>query len=241
MAPPTLAILAAMPSELGPLVHRLNLTAQGDHWIAEVQGMRLVAVCCGIGARRMEAGLDAVIARHAPQALILAGMSGGLCPELEAGRAVRVRWVVNPEGEGYDLGEAASPPLPVTGAALRDAGRSLVTVKRAVRTPVDKQALGEQARACLVDMETLTVAAAAAKSGLPLTVIRAVSDPVYVTLPPGVLAWLKGDGSPNVAAAMRGLLRRPWILPAVVRLARHSKLAANALADAVASHLALRR
>ena len=65
----------------------------------------------------------------------------------------------------------------------------------------------------------------AAEAGLPFLAVRAIADTAQDSLPALVENAVRPDGMPAVGRAVAGLIRRPWELPAVLRLARQSELA----------------
>ncbi len=154
----------------------------------------------------------------------------------------------------FGLAGALIPGLPVgalgVAAVVRDGARRLFpdpawTARLAARTgarPLDlagvdaaadsadaKAALRLRTGCALVDMESHLAAAAAAARGLPFAVLRAVSDGWEDALPPAATAGLREDGGTDVAAVLRGLLRDPRQLPALVRLGRDTSAAMRRL------------
>jgi hypothetical protein len=79
-----------------------------------------------------------------------------------------------------------------------------------------------------VDIESGAVALVARRHRLPFGALRAICDPASRALPPVALAALH-DGSISGAQVARSLLRHPWQLPAVLRLANDARRARTAL------------
>jgi hypothetical protein len=69
-------------------------------------------------------------------------------------------------------------------------------------------------------MESHAVARVAQRAGLPFAVVRAVSDRAMDTLPRAAQAGFRPDGRVDIAAVIAALARRPWELPALVRIGR---------------------
>jgi hopanoid-associated phosphorylase len=99
-----------------------------------------------------------------------------------------------------------------------------------------KQALYARTGALAVDMESGAVARFAARRGLPFAVLRAVADGPRDALPRAAAVGLTPDGRPAILPVLRALLRRPWELPALIRLGRASARAHRALAQALSSN-----
>jgi hypothetical protein len=71
--------------------------------------------------------------------------------------------------------------------------------------------------AIAVDMESHVAARFCAKHGLPLAVLRAVSDGADHALPPAAQRGMRADGSMDIGAVMRALAADPRQLPALIR------------------------
>jgi adenosylhomocysteine nucleosidase len=96
--------------------------------------------------------------------------------------------------------------------------------------PAHKRSLRDATASVAVDMESHIAAAAAQAHGLPFAACRVIIDPAHRALPPAALVNLRPDGTPDVAAVLRSVIRQPGQLPALLRVA----------ADARAAQLALR-
>jgi adenosylhomocysteine nucleosidase len=102
------------------------------------------------------------------------------------------------------------------------AGGALAGSERLVASTAAKATLHAIAEACAVDMESHGVAAAAAAAGLPFLVARAIADPSGRAVPSVAQSALGAAGEVRPAAVLRGLLRRPREVAALVRLGRDS-------------------
>lgn len=106
---------------------------------------------------------------------------------------------------------------------------------RVVVTAEEKRALRERTGARVVEMEYAAVAAKAREWGLPCRAMKAVSDTAQEDLPLNFNQYRDQEGRfqlPRIAIA--GLLRPFSALPALLRLDRNSKLAADKLGAFIA-------
>lgn len=212
-----IGIIAAARVELGLTIHRLNLRRAGRWWV----GPRHVAGVSGVGQPAALRTLDALLAEHRIDLLIVTGFAGGLDPALAPGSVLEPNRVRNERGETIELEGGAG---------------TLLTVDRAVKTPEEKRLLRERCGADAVDMETLALAQAARQRSLPVRVVRAISDSADMALPAQSLRWLGPDGRSRPAAAAASLLANPTLLPTMIRMARCARLSACALAQRLAEH-----
>ena len=96
-------------------------------------------------------------------------------------------------------------------------------------TRADKAALFAQSGAAAVDTESLFVAHAAHRARVPFLVLRAISDPAEISLPPAASVGLDEDGNPAILSVLLSLLKNPFQLPGLIRAARDADKALDAL------------
>ncbi len=101
----------------------------------------------------------------------------------------------------------------------------LAGVDGPVCTPAGKRALGRDTGALAVDTESHMVAHAAASHGLPMAAIRVVADPAHRALPEVALTAVRADGSTDLLAVLRSVMRRPHQLPALLLTALDARAA----------------
>jgi hypothetical protein len=70
-----------------------------------------------------------------------------------------------------------------------------------------------------VDMESHIVARSSAEFGLPMVAIRVITDPAVRVLPQAAVAAMRANGTTDIAAMIRSVMKRPRELPALVRTA----------------------
>jgi len=108
-----------------------------------------------------------------------------------------------------------------------------------VRTPLwdaaAKHSLHLRSGAVAADMESGAVAEVAAEMRVPFVVVRAIVDGATREIPACARRALDGDGSVRASTLLVGVVRRPWEIVALLRLARdfnaaHRTLAAAAVA-----------
>ena len=187
----------------------------------------------GPGPRRAEAGARLLVERGA-RGLLSWGTSGALVPGLLPGQLLVAHGVRDQQGNAYPCDSHWSRAARQSLAALGVQAASCVTTDRPVTTGRAKQRLAADSGCVAVDMESAAVAAIATLSGLPFLAIRSIVDPVDCDLPRSVLAGLDASGGTNLPALLSSLLRRPWEVVALIRLALHFGRALRALRHAAA-------
>jgi adenosylhomocysteine nucleosidase len=190
-------------------------------------GGSCLVVQTGMGAARAEAA-----ARAAPPAgaVLSLGCGGGLVPWLRTGDVVVASEVVR-------LDAACRPGARAAAVVPRlelGAHEGTVASSPGVLATIAEKTAAAGCGALLVDMESWTFAAEAARRGVPFAAVRVVLDSASDELPAlaGAIDVATGDIDPWRVA--RALVPRPWTWPAVLHVARQQWEAERRLTEALA-------
>jgi hypothetical protein len=178
-----------------------------------VRGRGVVVLAGGGDAEELAAQIDAEVARHGAIAGIVSyGMAGSLMRGVLVGDLVIGTEVDGPVETPCDPDWVAA-----LAAALPGARRGIVYADgRLLATRGVKSKVGRMSPAACADMESHVAAAAALRHGVPLAVLRAISDPHNVSLPPVVEVAMAKGGGLAPGAMLGSLLRSPRQLFALV-------------------------
>jgi adenosylhomocysteine nucleosidase len=181
----------------------------------------------GGGTPEGAASIAARLADEGATALLSFGLAGGLWSGLAPGAAL------------VPAGIRAGDELFATDTALNQwlggtTGETLLAVHAIVATSAAKHAMRQRTGAAAVDMESGAVAVVARARRLPFAVLRVICDPAETDLPPAALVALNDRGAVGAMRVLGSLLRRPWQVPALIRLARYSFAARAVLVRQVA-------
>lgn len=229
-----IAILAALPLELKPLVQgsdegwkRREAPRQVSLWTrTDEQGDELIAACAGMGAEAARRAFAAAESFGPLDLVLSVGMAGATgAAALPVGSVSAFTEVIDAAtGERFSLGG-------VTERRLR-----LATTLRTADAR-EKQRLAQTYAAVMVDMEAATVARLAAMRDLPMGCFKAVSDAADAELPE-IDRFVDSAGQLRTVRFALYLTAHPQYWRAVASLARGSRLASLALANALRSFLA---
>jgi len=171
-----------------------------------------IRVLCGGGD---PAGLAAALAVELPGAagIVSFGMAGALDPALRIGDWVIGEEVVaeRPVTCNSDWIAALANALPQARFGPVLGGDTLIS------KATSKAALFSTTGAVCADMESHVAAAAAARTGLPLAVLRCISDEAEDDLPPVVGVAMAPGGKLAPGAILASLAGYPGQLPALFR------------------------
>lgn len=184
----------------------------------------------GMGPERAALAAETLVAQGAG-ALLSIGVAGGLHHDAVSGRLVVPDTVLH--------GERLLPVDVVLGNRIRAcAGQALrgchLAVAEPLLSPRQKAEHAAGYGAVSVDMESGAVATVAARHGLPFAVLRAISDGPDIMVPAQALLMVDAVGRTRPLMSAVQVLRRPGLVPALLRLARGYQHALGALRAATA-------
>ncbi|CAM2147114.1 Phosphorylase [Pararobbsia alpina] len=159
------------------------------------------------------------------------GTAGGLVPDLRPGAWVIARSVIAGQRR-YEADPAWSTALHAAVSTVVPDVRigDLAGVQDPVVTASDKEALHRRTHTLAADMESHVVARLATAREIPFVCCRVVIDPSERSLPEAALAGMRPDGSTDIGAVIRSLLKKPTQLPALLRVAGDASRAQKSLA-----------
>jgi adenosylhomocysteine nucleosidase len=170
----------------------------------------------GIGAGNAGRTVRAAIEQHKTALLLTCGFAGGLNPELKPGDV---------------LLETSDPGLR---DRLIDAGAKpakFLCATRIATTAVEKQELRRTTGADAVEMESEVIQNICRERGIPCAAVRVISDTASEVLPLDFNKLSRPDLSLDYGKLALAVVKSPGKIPALLRLQRNCKLAAERLAE----------
>ena len=170
----------------------------------------------GIGRRNAERTFRNLLNRLSPQRVFTCGFAGGLNPELKLGDVI----------------------FETADAELRDqllfAGAKpgkFFCVTRIATTAAEKAELRRTTGADAVEMESAAIHAVCRERGIPCATVRVISDTAHEDLPLDFNAMANADQSLNYFKLTLTIAKSPGKIPALMRLNKQTKFAAERLAE----------
>jgi adenosylhomocysteine nucleosidase len=186
-------------------------------------------------------GIGAVNAQRAAQAVIsedysfciVSGFAGALRPSVKLGDVFAAKEVMD-DGAG---GTALCAQNLWT-RAFADGAKpveTLLTADHVVSTAEEKARLAPFGEA--VDMESFAILNVARSKNVSAVVVRVISDSFDRDMPVDIDTMVDDEGNVRIGGVVRYVARHPLGVPALVRLGRESKTAAEALAHFLEAHI----
>jgi adenosylhomocysteine nucleosidase len=164
------------------------------------------------------------------RAVLSFGIAGALDPSLAPGDVIVASTIVSDTSRWPVDARLAQCLADVLGrGAMRVVRADLLGVDAPVLHPRAKQQMRGTTGAAAVDMESHRAAAYAAERRLPFASLRVVCDPAERAVPPLAADALLSNGRLNLVSVIAGVLRHPWQLTAMTRVANDARVAFWAL------------
>lgn len=186
-------------------------------------GPGMIVICSSSDPQQLRA-LLATLDSSTFRGVVSFGVAGGLDPSLKTGDVVVATEVM--AGDTRFLADMALNEEVITNAALKRSRLTrrrrrvvrggLAGVERVVAASDTKAALHTETGAAAVDMESHIAAAYAATAGIPFAALRVISDPAHRALPEIAQTAIKPNGDICVRTIVRGVVRDPKTLSALV-------------------------
>ncbi|PKM12232.1 MAG: phosphorylase [Gammaproteobacteria bacterium HGW-Gammaproteobacteria-3] len=217
-------IVAALPEEISTLT-RQKIGRGCCTFIAP----GIVLARSGAGPNNAKVAAERLVDRGAKR-LISWGCAGALNETLKPGDLTLVATLVSGQMETIDI---QSPWLSETRRILSGLkphiSGCLAESKTIVSLTEDKKKLRRQTQACVLDMESIAIAQIARQHNVPFLAIRAIADPVDMSLPQTVIQALNSEGDVVLSRLLSYLARHPSELTRLVKLGRHFNAAQKTL------------
>jgi len=182
----------------------------------------------GASPERAETLADTLISRGAT-ALLSFGIAGGLDPAVRPGAVVLADEIILPDGTRLGADIAWADRVAAAARDMTPHRAPIAGTARMLTSADQKSELRRRTGAVAADMESHGVARAAAACGVPFLVLRVIADPAGRAIPWSALAGMGEDGTMRAWPVLGRLLRHPWEIAALARLARDSRQAHAAL------------
>lgn len=198
--------------------------------LTELPADRRPAVkCAGIGAERARKAARTLLSEGC-DGLVSFGVAGGLDPALAPGSVVIADGVTAPDGGRIATDTAWAEGLVHAIGGGRAVTRAPIAGSDTIlASAASKRELRDSTGAAAVDMESHGIGDVAAAAGIPFLAVRAIADPAARAIPPWVLDGVTEDGGLRPAAVIAPLLARPWMIWALIGLARENGKALGSL------------
>jgi adenosylhomocysteine nucleosidase len=219
-----IAIIAALPGELKPLVkgwQRVATNVSGiKKWILTRDADTWIAVCAGMGAEAALRAFASAASDGPVNMLLSVGWAGSLDAKVHTGTAHVPTVVIDAQtGEQFSLTEGKRQWRLVTTARVADEAEK-------------RRLAATYPGAVLVDMEAAAVARLAEMHSIPLLCIKGVSDAAAATLP-DLNPFIDQRGQMQMARFLAHIALRPRFWPSLLHLGKNSARAADAMRDLI--------
>lgn len=245
----TVGLVAAMPQESKALLKQV------EGWKKRtISGFRVYSypesgwdcrlIESGMGAERAADATWVLINAAKPKFLISFGIAGAVEEDLRIGDVVAAESTCMLQGNKLTavqpLAKVSQPAWDAISAALKKEGvrlfRGTAITTRGSQWTGRHPGIPEHP---VLEMETTGILHAAQESGVPLVVLRAISDGPAAPIPFDLASMMDEDYNLRIGRIIEAILRHPNILRQVLRMGKNSEIAARNAAIAVKALLSV--
>jgi adenosylhomocysteine nucleosidase len=219
------AIIAAMPGELKPLVHGWPHSTRNNiqFWAQRSEEEEWIAACAGSGQSAATRAFAAIEDGGPIDLVFSIGWAGALTSSLAPGTAHNIAGAIDIRtGERF--------------ACDAGAGERWLVTSPIVAGEAEKQRLAAAYKADLVDMEAAAIARLALMRGIPFYCIKGVSDGFRDKLP-DFNRFIRADGRFDLTGMVLFSILRPWHWPSLMRMGENSRKASLGIRDCLLDFL----
>ena len=228
-----IGITTAMPEEARAILKNAEEPQRSQHggrsvFRCRIAGHDVTLVEAGMGM--VNAGWAATaLAIQTPDLMISAGFGGAVLPGLKVGDLVMAEQLLHWTGDGFEQVEAGMYASEKISLLVRGC---FITSDGILNKHDLQGLLPSDAHHPVLEMESAAVARVAAEHGIPFLGLRAISDPWDEELGFAINEFCDDELRIRPLKVLATILRRPTIIPQLIRLARNSRVAAKSLCAA---------
>ncbi len=232
-----IGIITAMPEETAAVLKKAESSVKNELkgrkvFHCEIYGHEIVLIEAGMGM--LNAGWAAtVLAVEQSDLIISTGFGGAILPGLSVGDVVAAQQLLHSSTSGFEEIEVGIYGRNSIADSLGLSRGTFISCD----VILDKKTLAKQlpdgTANPVVEMESAAVARVAGIQGIPFLGIRAISDPWNEELDFSINEFCDDSMKIRIPKVLATIVKRPKIIPQLIRLARTSSIAAKSLAVAM--------
>jgi adenosylhomocysteine nucleosidase len=245
-----IGIITAMPGESQAIIRALQhakkiRTGERTMYQAQFRGHEIVVAEAGMGFANAAQAARQLMGKLRPDLMISAGFCGGISAELQVGDAVVAVGLLIVSETGLQEVPATIPAICQDFVSRQaEQGSRVFAGLFATTTAIMQKSrlaalLPADAPYPVVEMESAAIALEAAENGIPVIGLRTVSDPLDEELGFSLDDFCDDTMRIRIPRVLLTVVRKPRIIPQLIRLARNSRIAAASLAQAMERFLAV--
>lgn len=231
-----IGIITAIPEETRPVLNKAKQVGKTEHdrhrvWQFRIWGHDITLFESGVGSDN--AGFAATaLACEKPDIMISVGFGGGVLPGLKVGDVLMANQLLRWTGTGFEQVTALFYENSNNSASFLPRG-SFISCGGILNKRYLADLLPNGVNCPVVEMETASVARVATEHGISFIGIRAISDPWNEELRFSINEFCDDNLRIRPFKVFITIMRRPYIIPQLIRLARNSRIAAKELGTAI--------
>jgi len=193
-------------------------------------GVTALVIESGMGGKNGESAAESIIEADRPELLVSAGFCGGIDPSLAVGDIVVAQEIIAFQEGAMERADFISFAVPLDFPGKRGI---FITGDRIMEKKMVARVIDEAFRHPVLEMESAYLARVAARENIPFLGVRSVSDPWNEELLFRIEEFCDDSMKISPARVLRSIIRKPLILPQLIRLASGGGKASRSLSSAI--------
>ena len=229
-------LLTALKAELLPILKKLSLFTKSIGNLNSFQDCQLIPSVIGVGPENARTQTARLIKKYTPDIIVLAGISGGLAPDLESGNIIIPKTLIKLGSHAITLQRHPAIQTFIQNQTENKINTDVITITTSdiLANPERKLQVYEKHLAQAVDMESYDVVAVSNAKQVPIIVIRSISDTFEDHLLEDAFTWVNpSTGEQKAIRAVWHLLRNPSHLSDLLYMKKNFDIAISSLSNAV--------
>jgi nucleoside phosphorylase len=236
-----LAIFAALHRELGPLIEDLRaVRAAGSHlsciYLAADYSTEIILVITGMGPAKALAAVSFICKEYCPEIVLSVGYGGAMYQGAAGGELIWADnfFIIRGDGPAENLKMPAEDKM--IDRIARDIGikhGAIVTIPDFMKKAEIIKLIPGKIENPVCDMETYPLADFCAQQRIRFAAIRSITDLYDQDISYDIAGIVDASGEYSIFRALRIMISRPLLLPALLRLGIYSRRASLNLKRAV--------
>ncbi|HAM51954.1 MAG TPA: hypothetical protein DCP92_15175 [Nitrospiraceae bacterium] len=237
-----IAVFSAFPHELRRIVKDFGATKHSGKrpfavFSALSSSHEILLIQVGIGPLNAETAVNYVFKEFRPDYVVSVGFGGALYVGAVIGELTWAPTVLSLKENGIEtlgIPDARAIAEKLSGRIVIHE-KCVLTLDRWMEKAEIKKVLPVDFSLLVCDMETFPLAKFSIQKGIPFFAIRSITDRADEEIPRELLAVCDESGNYSLPCALRLLLRKPHLVPKIIKLGRNSYRASRNLSLAVKS------
>jgi adenosylhomocysteine nucleosidase len=235
-----LAIFSAFPQEIKPIAKKFRpfkkvKTNPFNIYLAAYSSCQIIFVLTGMGISNAEAAVKYIHTEYNPDFIISAGFGGAVYDGAKIGDLIWASSIQMVPDVSKNIWDSYNNDriFKALGSRIGIRKGAILTLNGWMKKKEIRQAISDELSLPVCDMETFPLAHIATQRGVPFHAIRSITDTAEQDISFNPYEVVNRSNNYRLSKVLCLIMRKPGLIPEMIRLCRNSKTASKKLSCAV--------